>query len=210
MFENLTEVPAVLQGFYHEEVRTEQVFDEDGEPVLNEVVVTFTNDDGEEVEGVRHENVYHDVTYLVLNDRGQIESIEGVFSVAEKHSGCNDDVLDTFIGFYLNGLQWSFYDEYMAWLEAEPFQEDYTKEEPNYDDTFETVYDQDAFNEAYHSWVNNEPEVMSDMTVRSFKVQHFARLRRAAYGGWHEQLEMQSDGTWLEHIAKIKSQYPKE
>lgn len=35
------------------------------------------------------------------------------------------------------------------------------------------------------------------------------RLRRKeAYGSWEEQLEMQFDGTWNDHVQEVKNTYP--
>ncbi|CAM0047366.1 hypothetical protein VPHK406_0067 [Vibrio phage K406] len=61
---------------------------------------------------------------------------------------------------FANNLQDKmFYNAYTSWADEEPFQEDYTKLESNYDkeDTSELVYDQEAFNIAYEVWFNSEP-----------------------------------------------------
>lgn len=212
MFEKLSEVPKPIADFYHEEVRTEKVVDKDGNDVLKEVPYIGIDDDGEEVELTRFEQTFHDVTYLVSNERGQTASVDEVMRVAEKHKGNRDDVLDTFIGFHLNGVQWAFYDDYMAWLGREPAQEDYIVYS---EETTETVYDQDAFNVGHKAWQGEEPKKPTKQKLTTFKKHHYCKLRKFAYASSGEQNDMRfhdaTEGTetWIEHVKSVKEQYPK-
>lgn len=46
--------------------------------------------------------------------------------------------------------------------------------------------------------------------VVAWRRQNYAMLRRAAYGSWQEQLDMQYEGTWDAHVAAVKAAFPKE
>jgi len=38
----------------------------------------------------------------------------------------------------------------------------------------------------------------------------YQRDRKSLYGTWEEQLDMMYHGTWKDHVAKVKSDIPKE
>ena len=43
----------------------------------------------------------------------------------------------------------------------------------------------------------------------TWRLKNYTRLRKALYGTWSEQLEMQADGTWDQHILDVKARFPK-
>lgn len=149
MFKTLNEVPEPIRPFYFEDVVSEPT----GEMV--EVPYNYGDDNGDEQSGVQSVPEMHDVTYIKLKDFGQIHgNPEILMRRLEPESKCL-----TVLGFVNNGRDKEFHDSYLVWIDDEPMQEDYTKEEPNYDKagTTSTIYDQDAFNEAHQAWQANGP-----------------------------------------------------
>jgi hypothetical protein len=45
--------------------------------------------------------------------------------------------------------------------------------------------------------------------VNAWRLKNYTRLRKTLYGTWNEQLEMQADGTWDQHIIDVKARFPK-
>ena len=45
--------------------------------------------------------------------------------------------------------------------------------------------------------------------VENWRLKNYSKLRQALYGTWSEQLEMQADGTWDQHIINVKARFPK-
>lgn len=46
-------------------------------------------------------------------------------------------------------------------------------------------------------------------TFEEWRGVHYKELRRAAYGDWHEQMEMIVDGTHEQHVQAVKAAIPK-
>lgn len=149
MFDKLSEVPAPIREYYEEDVRSEPTGSMIDEPYK------YIDENGDEQSGVRSVAEYHDVTYVVVKPFGEIQN--NVVTVLELFRP--KDIVDKFLEFENNGIDKAFHDSYLAWFNDEPIQDDYTKEEPNYDSegTTSTMYDQDAFNEAHQTWQAKEP-----------------------------------------------------
>lgn len=92
-------------------------------------------------------------------------------------------------------------------IEAElPFLSSWREEEEN--DIVESIEDDIEPNE-----YNSEPTVIEDnysYNVSQWKLDNYDKLRKAAYGSWENQLEMQADGTWEQHINDVKNKFPKQ
>ena len=57
----------------------------------------------------------------------------------------------------------------------------------------------------YHTALQHQ----SDITYEEWKRLRYKELRHEAYGSIDKQLEMQVDGTWIDHINEVKARYPK-
>lgn len=80
------------------------------------------------------------------------------------------------------------------WRESEPSTEEILEEtvEPHeYDSDIVTIVDSYSYD------------------VSSWKLENYAILRKAAYRTWQEQMEMQADGTWEQHVLDVKAKFPK-
>ena len=45
--------------------------------------------------------------------------------------------------------------------------------------------------------------------IALLKLEHYATLRRGAYGSWQEQLDMQFAGSWQQHVENVKARFVK-
>ncbi len=45
--------------------------------------------------------------------------------------------------------------------------------------------------------------------IEAVRFEHYAALRRGAYGSWQEQLDKQYAGTWESHVAEVKARFGK-
>jgi len=53
-------------------------------------------------------------------------------------------------------------------------------------------------------------QAIKPMTFDEWKKLRYRELRRVAYGDWHDQMEMQANGTWEQHIKDVKAKWPKD
>lgn len=74
-----------------------------------------------------------DSGYPMLMDYPQIETYTGLVQVVDKQAGDDDGdaIIRTYVGFYDNGIQWAWVDEYLLYLDAyEQYLEDVANYEP--------------------------------------------------------------------------------
>ena len=197
-FDLITDVPEAIADFYQEEVRNEatgeytsetygyEAFDNDGE------LITQT--------GTRQVAEYVDNIYVVQKTRCQPVSWDKVISLIEKHAGNKDQVIDTFIGFAIETASWEFCDSYIDWL-------DECAEVDTYNET-EQLGEEGTAIEFTPQEYPEEPQLVNT-TLAQWKLANYNVLRRAAYGSYESQLEMQFDGTWEDFISSVKDKYPK-
>ena len=160
MFKTLNEVPEPIRPFYFEDVVSEPT----GEMV--EVPFNYVDENGDEQSGVQSVPEMHDVTYIKLEDFGQTD---GNPSILLRRNEVESRCLEV-LRFANNAQDKRFYDSYIGWMESEPFQENYTKLEPNYDEavTQELVYDQATFTDAYQTWIKSEPTKPRQKTLNDY------------------------------------------
>lgn len=116
MFKSLSDVPEPIIDFYHEEVRTEQVFEEDGvTPVYTQEEYIYIDENEEEQTGTKSVEVFQEVAYVVLNARSQSVTWEKVKSLVEQKKASH--VINKFVDLAMETERWGFYDKYMAYLE---------------------------------------------------------------------------------------------
>ncbi len=202
MFDLITDVPNKILEFYHEEVRSE--------PTGNQIPETYTyvDENGDTQTGTRMVDEYADVTYVVENTRCQPVSFSQVDNIIELRAGTLPDVVDTFIGFALETKDWEYHDSYLEYLALEPNADDpkYLEEVPG-SDPIEYVYD---YINDRTEWLLAVPDAKDPtVTISEWKITNYDKLRKAAYGSWQEQMEMQYDGTWNDHLEKVRDMYPK-
>lgn len=116
MFEQITDVPVALAEFYSENVVSEQVLDEAGEPVLAQEQYTYLDEEGVEQTGTKLVPTYEDVAYVVLAPRPQSVSWDKVNQIIEKHQGKRPDVVAKFTELAQATDKWRFHDEYLDWM----------------------------------------------------------------------------------------------
>lgn len=140
-----------------------------------------------------------------------------------------DSVVDMFIESYLLGEALAPYFEAEQEYAELLAQEDQPDVEPVLDEDGVTVlvegYSPNAIRDARIAELETEYSYLVDpgddttieerrpvptVDVGAWKVENYVMLRRAAYGSWQEQLDMQYDRTWEAHVAEVKSRYPKE
>lgn len=80
-----------------------------------------------------------------------------------------------------------------------------------YDVQSETVTDEDGTERTQYSYITlRVPDVgqaIDDADL--FAMDNYAELRRGLYADMDEQMDMQYHGTWEDHIAGVKSTFPK-
>ena len=194
MFELITDVPEAIADFYTVETRTEPT----GEQIETEY--TYLGEDGNELTGTRMVAEMVDNDYVVQLSKPQSISFDKVAQIIEKHGGKRDDVVLKFISLAIETNKFNFLDTYLAWLDSCKEVNLYNATE-QFDDEGEPI-------DFEQKELPVEP-VQFVTTTEQWKVDNYAQLRKAAYGSTVEQLEMQVDGLWVEHIADIKSRYPK-
>lgn len=195
MFETLEQVPEKIRHFYQIEIRSEQQFGENGDPVMQDIEVPSLDENGEPIDVTVKKPVFTDVEYIVEKPRGEMKTWQDVDRVIKKHRGKRDDIIEMFVTMASNRDQWDFHDKYLSWLQSSA-----------------KMLNISPDGEIQES---DEPLPPDVVTWESFKADNWELLRKAAYAPDDEQLEMMNDdhrnGTknWLEHQESVKRQYPK-
>ena len=193
-------------------------FTEDVEVLVSESVY---NEEGELVSPASYE------TQTQEKQRPRNKSYDDVLRVINKHKGKNDKALDVFIDSYLDGIQWDWYDEYLAYEKELAEVQEYNATVAGSVSHTETVKvvtgeGEDTVVSYEEVEVLYEPKPVPEapvrpplITVEQWRVNNYALLRRAAYPEYREQFDMQFDdkrnGTslWQDVIDNIKLKYPK-
>lgn len=71
------------------------------------------------------------------------------------------------------------------------------------------TWDATPWLKSYRGVKGADTRPVSSANVVQWKLDNYDVLRKAAYGTWQEQLEMQTDGTWKAHTKSVKTKYPK-
>ena len=115
-YKTLIEIPLTIREFYHEEIRNEQVFEEDGiTPVLASEDYIYFDMDMIEQTATRQVPVFQDNTYIVENTRWDLKSWQDVDAVVINHKGRNDTVVNSFVSKAILSDKWKFHDEWLVW-----------------------------------------------------------------------------------------------
>lgn len=151
MFEKIEDVPKQISEFYTTEVKSEPTGNMIDEPYV------FTDENGDEQEGVRPVPEYHDVTYVVMLPWGEMQdSVEAVLA-----KNCTPDVADRFVGFANNIQNKEYHDEFLSWFTSEPIQVELLPVDGE-DAPVDTYAEQHAH------WVSNEPARKDDKVLSDY------------------------------------------
>lgn len=218
MFATLDQVPEPLRPFYCLETRSEQQFDEDGAPLMQDVDVPSVDEQGNPITITVPKPVFADVDYVVERPRGERKSWDDIWRVAKKHAGKRDDLLAQFVAMAANTDAWAFHDAWLAWFLSRPAEPVESGEADNPDteiaEHWQAGITPEMHDEAVAAWEAAEPTRPAIVTWESFKAANCKPLREVAYLPNDKQLEMMNDdlrnGThhWLDHQDAVKAQYP--
>lgn len=199
-FDTLNDVPEEIKEFYVERTVSEVVLSEGGEPTYAQESYTYLDDDGEEQAGVRSVPIYQDVTYLDELSLNQSVSWEKVTEIIAKHAGKADDIVRAFINMAIQTELYGFKGEYLSWCDNNA-EVDLHNATPQYDEEGNAI----EFTPREYEAEPIRPSTECDQWM----IDNYDLLRKAAYGSVISQLEMQVDGTWMDHVIAVKKQYPK-
>jgi len=132
--------------------------------------------------------------------RPETKSFDDVKQCIFHHCGCNDAVVELFVGMLLLGQQWDWFDLYKEWLATcEAIQDWNDNREPDEDGNLPDERPLPPM-----------PERPEQIMVEQWKLEHFALLREAAYGSYQTQFDISyhSDDAWREMQDSIREQYP--
>lgn len=157
MFNNkqgtLESVPFAIRDFYHEETRREETGEYIDEPYFS------IDDEGNPVETTVSVPVYQDVTYIIMNEPGEVQyNVEAVMN-----RGADEAVVKKFVEFENNGRDQDFHGKYLDWLAMEP-----------------DVLDDEAHNE----WLDKEPQRLPTMSLNDYpQYPSWRKLLGVSYDG---------------------------
>ena len=206
-YKTLMEIPEEIREFYSEEIRTEQVFEEDGiTPVLVDEEYTYIDENMEEQTGIKKVATYSDNTYIVENTRYDLKSEEDVKTVVINSKGRNDTVVNYFIEKYLEAKKFEFLDNYKEYetklAEAIEDRDNYVEiedvETPNFEEIILNIE-------------STKPVKPTD-TLDSYRLKNGRFIRKYTYPDWNDQFEDLYDNElyWELSIEAIKMAIPVE
>jgi len=173
MFNNekgyVIDLPEPIQPFYVDELSSEPLLDENGEPVMKEEEYEYIDEEGNLVIGTRLVPEYHDVNYTVEKPRNDLKGWD-FWKLAKKY-----EVKIYGIEKACEAEQWQFHDSYIDWL----------KEEPQEDDEKYLLQDEEgnflySFEEDHSQWLTKEPvnEATDPATVIAPFHEELAKVER--------------------------------
>lgn len=207
MFKKISDVPAPISMFYHEEVRNEPVFkDDDVTPVMISKEYTYMDENGNAKTGVRDIHKHQDNTYVIENERTDLKSWDDVDRVITKAKGKNDSFIKYCVGKASEADKWAFHDNYIEWMnKCSEINEHNESLSP---DANGVIPDEMP--------LPDEPIEPPQLSVDEWMLVNFDKLRLAAMPSTHEQMEMifndqmYRTNTNVTAIIAIKKQYPKK
>lgn len=115
MYKDISEVPVNIREFYHEEVRKDPVFNDDGSPVLVEEEYKYIDENGDEQIGMRFVQIYEDNLYVIENSRNDLKTWEDVNNVIRIHKGKKNKVVNHFMKKANENDMWEYHDLFVEW-----------------------------------------------------------------------------------------------
>lgn len=199
MYKNLNEIPEKIRGFYHEEIKSELT----GNMIEEEY--RYIDENEEEVIGTKLVPEYEDVIYIFENKRHDLKSLEVVEGFIRNAKGRKSEVLDYFIGKYLELEDFEFLDKWKVWeneLEKiEILKKNYI--EPSEEDNVEIP----DFSKMIEVHMTKEP-VRSTQTIKEWKLENYRLLRKAMNGEEKEELDNIYSG-YFEYVREaVEIAYP--
>lgn len=222
MFDSINDVPWPIQKFYKEEERSEQRFDNDGNPVLVDEEYQYIDENDVEQMGTKKVPVFDLVTYVVLISRGECKSEDDVMRVAKGRKPIA--VLDKFIEMFFCGERWAFHDKYISWMdECAAIDLKAGEVERAKNEFGHFVPDDPSTHDVDEAWeggkspddirATKKPAPIEAVlpTLEQYKRTNYRVLRRAYYQDWHHQMDMQfnDESLWRDHVQNVKDMFPK-
>ena len=208
-YNTLLDVPKQIREFYHEEIRSEQVFEEDGiTPVLSPETYVYIDENGDEQEGTKYVPTFEDVVYIVKNSTNDLKSWTEVKAVIANVKGGKETFVEYCIEKAIEADKYKFCNEWENWNVV---LEDLLEAQANYTEPTQEEIEGGAqvIDYAAKIAVQEAAEpVKPTTTLEKWKTENYALLRKAAYGTVEEQLAEQLDGTWAFGIVSKKLKYP--
>jgi hypothetical protein len=121
MFNVINDVPEAIKSFYVEDTRSEQQYDDEGNPIMTHEQYEYEDEEGNTQTGIREVPLFVDVTYVVELPRNDLKSWADVERVKLKG---RIKVITHFINKACENDDWIFHDKYIAWFNLAPDMDD--------------------------------------------------------------------------------------